>query len=372
MRPLSNQDLTALLEAQTPPCVSIYLPTERSYPASQQGPIRYRNLVDRIEESMRQKYPAPQVQAVLGKFRELEADNAFWTHRVDGLGVLGSPHVFQAFDLQRPVPERAIVADSFHIKPLVRIAQSADRFQVLCLQREAIRLYEGNRDGIDPIEPAGVPLTIEEALGPGETYLAPRGPNVPAGHAAAGDDAKLDTERFFRAVDRAVWEKVTRLSDLPLVIAALPEHHTVFRGVSHNPNLVKNGIEHGPGLMSEQELTCEAWKCVEPFYLERLAKFVDDYHVARARKLGTDNLDEAAKAACDGRIGMLLVEAERRIPGRLRTETGMLEGGSATQAGMDDALDDVAEQVLRTKGSVIVVPAQRMPTATGLAAIYRY
>jgi len=41
--------------------------------------------------------------------------------------------MFRVYRLQRPVPELAIVADSFHTKPLLRILQSADRYQVLAL-----------------------------------------------------------------------------------------------------------------------------------------------------------------------------------------------------------------------------------------------
>src|SRR5439155_25906107 len=125
----------------------------------------YRNLLDGAEESLRRKYPAAQVQPLLAPLRDLTDDDAFWTHRLDGLAVLASPTTLDVFDLERPVPERVIVADSFHVKPLLRIVQSADRFHVLCLQREAVRLYEGNRDGLDPIEPSGIPLTVTDALG---------------------------------------------------------------------------------------------------------------------------------------------------------------------------------------------------------------
>jgi len=38
---------------------------------------------------------------------------------------------------------------------------------------------------------------------------------------------------------------------------------------------------------------------------------------------------------------------------------------------VDDLIDDVMEAVLRTGGEVIVVPAERMPTDTGLAATFR-
>jgi hypothetical protein len=50
---------------------------------------------------------------------------------------------------QRPVPELVVVADSFHVKPLMRILQSADRYQVLGLNRREIKLYQGNRDVLD-------------------------------------------------------------------------------------------------------------------------------------------------------------------------------------------------------------------------------
>jgi hypothetical protein len=35
-------------------------------------------------------------------------------------------------------------------------------------------------------------------------------------------------------------------------------------------------------------------------------------------------------------------------------------------------IDDLAEAVLRTGGEVVVVPAARMPTDTGLAATFRH
>jgi hypothetical protein len=39
---------------------------------------------------------------------------------------------------------------------------------------------------------------------------------------------------------------------------------------------------------------------------------------------------------------------------------------------VDDILDDLAELTLKAGGEVVVVPGERMPTDTGVAAIYRY
>jgi hypothetical protein len=168
--------------------VSVYLPTARTYPDSQQDPIRFRNLLDQAEMALRESYPPAKTVGLMEKFRGLLKDDVFWSHRLDGLAVLGSPDTFHVFELNRRVPERVVVADTFHVKPLLRIAQSADRFQVLCLTREEVQLYAGNRDGLEPIRPAGIPWRITDALGgePRQHKIAQKG-----GKSAGGDPAAL-------------------------------------------------------------------------------------------------------------------------------------------------------------------------------------
>jgi hypothetical protein len=39
---------------------------------------------------------------------------------------------------------------------------------------------------------------------------------------------------------------------------------------------------------------------------------------------------------------------------------------------IDDVLDDIGELVADQSGEVVVVPSNRMPVDTGLAAIYRF
>ena len=58
------------------------------------------------------------------------------------------PRTISVYRLQRSVPEMAVANARMHLKPLVRIAQSADRFQILCLSRDSVRLFEGNRDAL--------------------------------------------------------------------------------------------------------------------------------------------------------------------------------------------------------------------------------
>ncbi len=379
---LANDFPVELLGPQHPPCLSLYQPTHRRHPDNQQDPIRFRNLVKALEESLKQKYPNGAAQELLAPFWALAGEGGFWNHALDGLAVLRAGDLLKVYRLQRPVPERAVVADSFHTKPLMRIFQSADRYQILGLNRREIRLYEGNRDALDEIEPApGVPRTIVEALGDQLTEshqsVVSRGAGdgggvVRHGHGGKKDEQEGDTERFFRAVDRAVTERHSRPGGLPLMLAALPEYHAPFRAVSRNPLLMGEGLGVNPWAVDAGQLRLQAWEKVEPIYLRRLADLIEDFHKAKAKHMGTDDLSDAARAAVEGRVGVLLVEADRVVPGLLDGTDGRIELGRLGHPGMDDLLDDLAEMVMRRKGEVVIVPASRMPGTTGLAATYRF
>lgn len=378
MSHVSSDALSGLLDAGSTPAVSLYQPTHRANPDSLQDPIRYKNLVVRAESSLKEKYAGREVDALLKPLRDLLDDYQFWTHQEDGLALFRSPDHFAYYKLQRPVDELVVVADTFHVKPLLRIVQSADRFEVLCLERHRFRILDGNRDVLDEVNLQGAPATIEAALGdlstePHKTVTSSAQSAVHAGHGGRKDEIDKDVERFFRFVDREVETRFSKPSRQPLLLVALPENQAAFRSLSRNPMLLPVGVDVDPGALTAGQLRERAWAAVEPLYLARLAALTDEFEAARAAgKAGTE-VGEAAREVAAGRIGTLLVESGRIIPGVLDPKHGKVEKKpSIDDPGVDDVLDDLAEAVLRTKGEVIVVPADRMPTRTGLAGMLRY
>jgi hypothetical protein len=380
---LTIDSLAELTLVHQPPCLSLYQPTHRRYPENQQDPIRFGNLIKELEASLRQKHPAAQTRLLMEPFEDLAGDQAFWNRTLDGLAVLGGPSLFRVFRLQRPVAELAVVADSFHTKPLRRFLQSVDRYQVLGLSFGKVQLFEGNRDTLDEIEPAPeVPRTIIEALGeeltePHQTvasYGGVGGGSRPMHHSQGGkkDEADIDAERFFRAVDRAVLEHSSRPSGLPLILAALPEHHNLFHRVSQNPLLMAEGLMINPDALTVDELRQRAWQVVEPQYQARLAALADEFMAAKSNGLGSDDLAQVAQAAAAGRVSTLLIEADRRIAGRLDGSTGQVKVADLSHPQVDDLLDDLGELVGKMGGRVMVIPAENMPGQTGLAATYRH
>jgi hypothetical protein len=382
MNLLTNDFRASLLSAHESPCLSLYQPTHRHHPDNQEDPIRFRNLVKELDQSLQKKYSTQEIRALLEPFEALSRDHDFWNHTTDGLAVFGAPGLFQVVGLQRATRELAVVADSFHTKPLLSFLQSADRFQVLALNLHEIKLFEGNRDALDEIALApGVPRTLTEALGeeltePHQTVASYGGTGGAStamrhGHGDKKDEMDNDEKRFFRRVDRAILESHSQASGLPLILAALPEHQGHFRKHSQNSFLLDEGIKVHPDELSMTEFRERAWHIFQPQYQARLAKLADEFAVAKSKGLGQEDVKQVAVTAVAGQIATLLLEADRRIPGRIDGATGEVEFKDLSHPEVDDLLDDLGELVQKTGGRVVVVPADRMPTMTGVAATCR-
>lgn len=380
MEDLERDYHPVLLAHHEAPCLSLYMPTERPFPQRQQNVTRFRNLVRELELSLSQKYDKREIDPLLKPFQDLAADELFWKHPRDGLAVFRTGELFRVYRLQRPVQELAIVADSFHTKPLVRVLQSADQYHVLGLSRGAAKLFVGNRYSIDEVAlPSDFPTSPDDVLAPHEgspeRTSRVHGP-VGKGSTHHGLDQRqkeLDAEaiRYFRAVDEAVLALYSHIKEKPLFLMALPEHQHLFRSISHNSALADEGIDVNPEAISTEQLRERSWELALPYYLARLDGIIEQFGSARAAQKGSADPADIARAA-NGRVATLLIEADRELPGRIDLATGAIEFGELDDPEVDDLLDDIAEQVLRSGGEVVAVPSDRMPTRSGLAAIYRH
>jgi Bacterial archaeo-eukaryotic release factor family 3 len=327
---------------------------------------------------------------VLERLELCAADPDFWVEAAAGVAVFGSVDDLKVFKLRQPVPELLSVADRFQIKPLIRAVQWRGRYQLLALTAGEARLHEGTRDTLELVDLEGAPMTIAAAL---ERQLTKpytkvtRGHGSGAGGGAPGhhgqgerkDERPVGRGRFLRVIDREILERASRNCCLPLVLAALPEHQRHFRMLSHNPFLIATGIAVDPGTLSSDELREAAWQAAEPYLEERLRALVEAYGEARGHGRGSDRLEEIATALAAGRVGTLLLEANRRIPGSVDAAEGTVlpylqepQGNGAASAGAADVLEELAGAAVRTGAEVIVLEADRMPTRSGAAAVFRH
>jgi hypothetical protein len=384
MKLITGKLIQELLSIDQAPCLSIYMPTHRTHPDNLQDVTRFKSLVKQLEESLLQKYPAKEVKKYLEPFEALSQDSDFWNHSLDGVAVFSADNFWETINLQVPTQELAMVADSFHTKPLRRYLQSMDNYHVLGLSLHEIRFFEGNRYSLTELKLSkDVPKTIEEALGDELTekhltvasYGGAGGEsgNMHHGHGGKKDEVDVDAERFFRVVADAIHQNYSKPTGLPLLLAALPEHHNLFRKVNKNQLLLPHGIPINPDAISMDKLVTMAWEIMEPEYFLKLDQLAARFEQEKANGKGSDDVKAVAVAAVEGRVDTLLVEADRIIAGRITNMvTGNVQNKDIKNPKVDDLLDDMGELVTKMGGRVMVLPVGKMPSETGLAAIFRY
>jgi hypothetical protein len=355
-----------LLAEQKAPCVSLYMPLNRTNPAAAENPRVFQELVDQMRQIMSHRYDKPMIEEVLGKVQSVAGDEGFWTGDRDGMAIFASADILQVVDLPEPVEELVVVSDSFHIKPLIRIMQSADRFQILCLELKSVRMLEGNSSRLERLEDRHLPQSPADVAGMSLSHESNSASDLAQASKqnAQGNGAvePVPVANFCRAVDRAVWENYSRPSGLPLILCADEKTQAAFRGVSKNQYLLDQGIFLDPKALPLDRLREEAWKIMQPIYQQQLDRITNDFRTAKAHRRGSDELAQVAEAASVGRVGTLLVASDKHIVGRLVRNSGKME-----QAQPDDGV-----AVLRQDGQVLVLPQVAMPSDTGVAAIYRY
>jgi hypothetical protein len=369
-----------LLSPQLAPCVSIYLPMLRADPPAQENARLFRELIDKAGNEMARGYPQGMVQPIVERLMSLSETTDFWVGPRDGVAIFAAPDYLRVIDLQVRPDARVDVADTFYIRPLIRLLQGDRSYMVLALTLKHVDLYAGNQYGLQRLDASSVPQDPAAVSKMRMSHQIDAAADVATATSEFPQEgtigAVVSEDRFLRAVDKAVWEQFSRDRKVPLILVADEKRNAAFRSVSKNTYLMEKGSMLDPNGVDPARLHKETWALMEPQFEAEAANLVDQYQAARARQRGSDELGPVVEAASMGRIDTLLIDADRQIPGRIELDT---DGATlrfrpipADDPRSGDALDDLAEMVLKTDGAVLVLPPDRMPSDTGVAAIYRY
>ncbi|MCC6133638.1 MAG: hypothetical protein IT186_27220 [Acidobacteria bacterium] len=380
MRILTRDELQTLLSPHDSPCISIFLPTHKYLPDSEQDPIRFKNLLKEAERLLSDKYSGKDLNDQLSELSSM-ATPEFWRERTRGMAVFHAPGFTRTYRLTRPLPELVVVADSFHVKPIIRFLQSNKRFYLLSLSQKSVSLYVGSPASLKIADLSGLPASLKDVLGiderrePAAGALGVGSGRSPVYHGRGTSEInkKEELAAYFRAIDQALWQ-VLKDEKAPLFLAGPSYYFPIYREISRYPNVAPVGIEGAFDGTSPDELHSRAWPIVSS-HLETVDDAaIDEYHRLRDRKLASEILTEVAQAAVHGRVRKLFLSEQKRLFGRIDPVTGevLLHGPQQNGPEDDDVLDDLAEAVLKRAGEVFLIEKDRMPRDSAAAAIFRW
>ncbi|HLS28890.1 MAG TPA: hypothetical protein VK041_09585 [Opitutales bacterium] len=381
-------------QTASPPCVSIYLPTHRSGPETRQDPIRLKNLLRDANEELEKFGAGAKADEILQPIRDLLPDLDFWIHQKEGLALFASQGNFRYFHLPYRVQEIALAMNRFYLKPLLPLFSRDDIFYILTLNKNLAQLYEANRYTIRKIDVPEMPRSMAEALqyDAGERQLqdlsfgptigakgsptAIQGARIVHGQGGEKDIRRDQILRYFRAINNAVQDYL-KDSNEPLLLAGVDHYFPIYHEANTYPFLLEEGLPGGVDSLSETELLENAWPIARPHVnaaqkrmLERFKRVA--YQDGGATGKAARTIDRAVVAAREGRLSALAIPRDQEVWGGFNEETGKMSLNPEDPADKCELLDFAAMQTILHGGELFVLPEDRMPADSEVAALLRY
>lgn len=384
MQLLSIQDFKILAQfsATSAPCISIYMPTHRSFPDTNQDPIRLKNLLRGAEERLLSAGTEPgKIAELLRPVKELLNIPLFWRHQRDGLAIFITQDLFRCYQVTIPLPELVVVTERFHLKPLLALLSRDRRFFILALSQKQARLFEGSLENATDITPDDFPEDLASVL---ELYDPQKSLQSHSGSGGAGgragifhgqgsgkDDLKERITEYFRQIDRSV---VSRLSQQqsPLVLSAVDSLMPLYRAVNTYPYLADDGIVGNPDLLSAEETHRKAWPIVDKLFQVARSEAADKYAALAGTGRASRDLEEIVAAAHGGRVETLFVAVGVQRWGRFQADQGVVDLREEPRPDDEDLLNLAAVQTLLHAGNVFAVQPSDVPDGQTVTAVFRY
>lgn len=388
MDELSRDELGFLKDHRGKACVSMYLPMQRAGRETEQNPIQLKNALRQVQEQLGARgWRQPDVDALLRPLAEMLGQDPFWRNQEDGLAIFLAPGLLRTYRLPRAFSPQVLVADRFHLKPLLPLLGAEKRFYVLAISQNEVRLLRGDRYSVEPVRLEHVPESLAEALRYSEqaesvwrqSALATpsTGPTTRTatfhGHGQSPDDAqhKKDILQFFLQLDRGLHE-VLREERSPLVLAGVEFLVALFRDVCSYRHVAEKSLRGNPELLRPEELHRQAWAVVEPELRSELDAALARYRELAGTGRAVNGLREILTAAAEGRVDTLFVALDAVKWGKVDEQSGEVHECEEQEAGCLDLLDVAATRTLSLGGTVHALPMQQIPAGAHAAAIMRY
>lgn len=373
MQTIDLELLKELTSIQNEPCISLYMTTHKVHPTSASDPISFKNLYKKTLHYI-QEHELSTHEALLKPIEKLIDDKSFWDNGTHGLAIFITTKDTKIIRLPEEVQEISCVANAFCTKPLFKIYNENQKYYLLALGLDSVKLYAGDKHEIEELDIAGkLPVSMKEALGDELTDNHFHGSVVEGaglhGYMEKSQEEDIDMDRFFRKIDKGILEHVEIPTKTPLILAALPEHHTDFVRISKNPNLGPVHIPINPHSLSRSELLSKVQEVMGEALAERKTELLDKQRLAAQENLSSTEITDIVRDAIDGKVDVLCIENGKSIKGIIDTEKRNISDNDNLST---DVINELVRTVFNFGGDIVVLDQEDMPTTDGVFTINRY
>lgn len=343
--------------------------------------IQFENLINEARKKLKDS-DLDEKSQLLEQLDAVERDQDQYVKYIGGLAVYITADDIYFYHLAIPVRNRVQISTLPYVLPLASNYQYTRDYNLLVLNRESIRLFEGHTENIEELpidEIEDAPVDLETALGTEKddastnfnSYSGGKGQaragQTAVSHGDTGDEKDIDRERYFRIVDDFIYNNYSNENKLPLIVYTVEENQAVFRDISTNEFLADTGINGSAANLNKNDIQERATGTVDEIIAHQRNELLEQLNETTPENRIENIPDDLTSASLQGRIESLYLEKYFEIPGSINDE-GMYEEDNDK----DDFVQQIVQNVLRSGGAVYILDETETPEDTPIAARLRY
>lgn len=381
---MRKEQFTDLANFQSERCISFYMATNStSVEANRQKDfITFKNKLQQLSALLKdKKVDQTEMERLLKPGYDLLRNEEFWSNLSQGLAVFIANGFFKYIRLPISPKEEMLINSTFYLTPLIPVMTSKDYFYVLVLSKKQAKLYRADAFGMQYVPVQGMPKGIDDVVHfeqKGDKELI-RTDTAGAGAGAAyhgmgtgRPEPKANIAMYFDEVDETLWKEALNKENVPLLLAGVEYLIPIYKQVAKYKPIWDDAITGSHEHEDIPSLYQQAREKMEPYFQERVTRALNVFGNQSATELTSSILEDVIPAAHYGRISQLFAAKGEHVWGRFDEMSNQLTI-HATQEEEDECMVDKAViKTLMNGGEVFILPADKVPGGSKLAAIMRY
>lgn len=384
MELIGKEEFKELINHQSEPCISIYIPTHRAGVEvnEKQDAILFKNALQEAIKTLQDKgLPSQVIDSIVQPGFDLYKDESFWNNQLDGLAVFLADGFSKTFKLPFSVTEELLINKSFYISPLLPAITNNEQFYLLVLSKKDARFYEGNAFGLQRVEVEGLPNGLDDVIHfeeKDDQQLFRQGGKGGSGsasfhgHAEGQPDDKTNLAIYFQEVDRTLFSEVLHDKHIPLVLAGVEYLIPIYKGISRYNNIADDAITGNQEHESTLELFNKCREILAPYFKQETDKALQNYYNQLATPITSSMPEKVIPASFYAQVSDLFIAKNEHIWGNFNAELNSLEIHSEAEDQDECLINQAAMQTYLNGGMVHLLDKDKMPKESIIAALLRF
>ena len=374
---MENQEITKLLNVSEGPCVSITLPMHRLSPERIKDSAIVKHAVAEVENYLFRNYPSSdkEVETLIHNIDSI-VEKIDYTHSREGIGIYVSPQTATLIKFPFPVVEKVKVNGSFYCSDLLYLKTAIIDYCVLSISKKHIHLFTATGEDLTEIKNKEFPITYYDNY---EYTRSSRGTSFGNNSLKAFEKDKTILNEI-RLID--LLRKADQLIDkyinasFPIIIAGGKKEIADFVQVTKHKKRIIGKVAGNYNFNGDLMLASHAWKEVQHHIENQNAKLLYRLHELLGSKMAAIGLEEAWKAAHEGKGLELIIEKDFERHAFISPDGLELKYqkpfGRKKYTYVRDAAELLIKQVRDKGGKIVFVDNGDMADFNGIALKLRY